>query len=1028
MGFRFDDESRDPLDARRLPTASFSLLRARKRELLDEQRSGWVEGRPVPPEELLGRWPTDPNRDPDTASLLLEDYLQRRRGDQDASVSDYQQRFPRQSKAFERLLAQETVFRSTGQDSGSAGIPLRLPDVGDEVFGFRLCRALGEGAFARVFLAEQADLAGRPVVLKISDSEGTEPQTLAQLLHTNIVPIYSLHEDRAAGLRAVCMPYLGGASLSAVLARLWADSPRPVLGEQFVRALEAVESPRPDLLQKGETTAGPGATRDGSPSPGGAAGQAGATPLAALRASSYERAAAGIVAQLAEGLQHAHQRGILHRDIKPSNVLIGAEGQPLLLDFNLAQAEHEDPAHATIGGTIAYMAPEHLRALVGRTPNLIRQADNRSDIYSLGMVLAEMLTGHRPFDQSGSYSALPLQIEAMALERSKAVPSIRRERPDLSWGLESIVRKCLAADPSQRYQQADHLADDLRRLLEDRPLKHAPELSRAEQARKFARRHPRLTSSTMVAGAAAILLLAIGSALAASRSQLADSRIRDLVREHDAGVMRALCLVNTRLDMQDHLREGIAACERTLALFGAPEDPDWDRHSAWHRLGTAERRRVAEDRRELLLLLAAARVRRAAEGKESADEALRLLDRAESIPGLLPSRALWLDRAAYWTLRGEAERASSARRRAEQTPATTAQDHYLIALSLARQSGPERLRTAIVELDEALRLSPRHYWSLVQRGICHLERGELVEAAGDFGQCTGIWPEFAWGYFNRGCALDRTGSKAAAILDYTTAIERDPGLIAAYVNRGLARLELKQHAPALADFDRACALGAGDAVVSAGRGVALEGLGRHGEADAAFHDGFAHSDGLPAPARARLAWAYGFAISARDPDRARGAFNDALRHDPRNAQALYGRAMIAMVQGKDAEALRDFDRAIEADSGRMEARRYRAILLARRGDWDPAIREINRCLEREPRSSATLYAAACVLARAHDRIGTAATAGQALDLLERALAEGADPAKAAEDPDLASIRRLPRFRRLAGRNPAPTSSSPTVPH
>ena len=131
------------------------------------------------------------------------------------------------------------------------------------------------------------------------------------------------------------------------------------------------------------------------------------TPSAALRELSYEHAAAWIVAQLADGLHHAHQRGILHRDIKPSNILISAEGQPLLLDFNLAQAEDEDPAHATIGGTVAYMAPEHLRALVGRTPALIRQVDRRSDIYSLGMVLAEMLTGHRPFEQSGSYSALP---------------------------------------------------------------------------------------------------------------------------------------------------------------------------------------------------------------------------------------------------------------------------------------------------------------------------------------------------------------------------------------------------------------------------------------------------------------------------------------------------------------------------------------------------------------------------------------------------------------------------------------------
>ena len=512
------------------------------------------------------------------------------------------------------------------------------------------------------------------------------------------------------------------------------------------------------------------------------------------------------MAQLAEGLHHAHQRGILHRDIKPSNVLIAADGQPLLLDFNLAQSG-DDPAHATIGGTIAYMAPEHLRALVGRTPALIRQVDHRSDIYSLGMVLAEMLTGHRPFAQSGSYSAIPLQIEAMALERSRAVASVRRDRPDLSWGLESIARKCLAAEPRDRYQRADHLADDLRRLLDDRPLKHAPELSRAERARKFARRHPRLASAGTVAGAAALVLLAVGSALAAARSQLADAKVRDLVRAHDAGVMRALCLVNTRVDLRDHLREGIAACERTLALLGGAGPGEEMTHPAWARLAVGDRRRLAEDRRELLQLLADARVRLAGETRESAEQALRLLDAAAAIPGLPDSRALWLDRARYSALRGDVAGAAEARRRAERTPATTARDHYLIAAAMARQGGPEGLRSAIAELDEALRLNPRHFWSLVQRGICRLERGELVEASGDFGQCTGLWPEFAWGYFNRGCVLDRAGDKAAAILDYTAALERDPGLVPAYVNRGLARLERKQDAPALADFDRAAAPG-----------------------------------------------------------------------------------------------------------------------------------------------------------------------------------------------------------------------------
>jgi eukaryotic-like serine/threonine-protein kinase len=1007
MNVRFDDESQGSLEAGQSLMKSFSMMRARKRELLEEQRSLWAEGRPAPPEQFLGRWPADSEGDPDAASLLLEDYLQRRRRGMEGSLPDYRERFPAQSRALEGLLARETVYRSMGRESEGAAFPLRLPEVGDAVFGFRLRHPLGEGAFARVFLAEQADLAGRPVVLKISDIEGTEPQTLAQLLHTNIVPIYSLHEDRRAGLRAVCMPYLGGASLSTILGSLWTDSPRPTSGAQFQRALEAVQAPSPDTLRHEETT-----REDKTPSEPPSET---ATPLAGFLTMSYEQTVAWVVAQLAEGLHHAHQRGILHRDIKPSNILISAEGQPLLLDFNLAQGREEDPAHSTIGGTVAYMAPEHLRALVGRTPELIRQVDARSDIYSLGMVLAEMLTGHRPFEQSGSYSALPLQIEAMAVERSQAAASVRQDRPDLSWGLESIARKCLAPDSAKRYQRADHLAEDLRRLLDDRPLKYAPELSQVERARKFARRHPRLASSATVAGAAALILLAVGSALAATRSQLDDARARDLVREHDAGMQKALCLVNTRLDLQDHLHDGIAICERTLALLDTSGAGDWTGHPAWARLSSEERRRVAEDRRELLLLLADARVRMAAGSKGVTEQALQLLDGAESIPGLPASRALWLDRARYWALVGDSARAENARRRAKRIPAATARDHYLIAASMVRQGGLEALRAAIAELDEALRLNPRHYWSVVQRGICHLERGELVEAAGDFGQCAGLWPEFAWGYFNRGCVVDRAGDKAAAVLDYSAALERDPSLVPAYVNRGLARLELRQDATALADFDRAIALGARGSAVSAGLGVALERQGRYKEADAAFAESFAQAGGLDGPARARLDRAYGFAIAARDARKARAAFEQALRYDPRDARARYGLGMIAMARGEDASALREFDRALECDPAQPESRRYRAVLLARRSEWEAATREINRCLEREPRSSATLYAAACVVARAYGALGSAPTAAQALDLLERAVREGAEPSRAAEDPDLAAIRPLPRFQRLVER-------------
>jgi serine/threonine protein kinase len=367
-----------------------------------------------------------------------------------------------------------------------------LPMIGEEIFGYRLRRELGSGTFARVFLAEQVGVPGRPVVLKVSSCPGTERETLAQLQHTHIMPSRSYYEDSGAGLRAVCMPFFGGSSLSHVLGAIWTETSHPIKGAQLVRALQQLETPylREPIVS--------------SPQP----------LLKRFEYWSYIEVAAWIVACLADGLQHAHQRGILHRDVKPSNILIGADGQPRLLDFNLAHdtKKPRGTAAAELGGTVAYMAPEHLRAMASCDPALARLVDRRSDIYSLGMVLYEMLVGHKPFDQNASHTPMPAMIAAMAVERAQVIPSVRERRTDVPWGLESIVRTCLHPDRGQRYQQAAQLAEDLRAFLEHRPLQHAPELSYAEVVGKWACRHPRLT---VLAKSAAVMALMLGG-LAAS--------------------------------------------------------------------------------------------------------------------------------------------------------------------------------------------------------------------------------------------------------------------------------------------------------------------------------------------------------------------------------------------------------------------------------------------------------------------------------------------------------------------------------
>ena len=985
----------------------YAALRIEKRKLLAEQKTRWAEGQSVSPEEMLQRWPTNPHDDSDVASVLFEDLLQRRARGEDPNLDEYSQKFPEHKHSLGSLISRQDFLRSVGAESTKPRCTLRFPEVGDELCGFRFRAELGRGAFARVFLAEQIELAGRAVAVKVSAIEGNEPQTLAQMQHTHIMPIYAVQDDYQSGLRAVCMPYFGGASLSCILQQLWADTNGPVHGEQLATALERVQTPSVPPRNQGNTSGiAPVATNETK----------GRTPLAQLRGENYFRAVAWLIARLAEGLQHAHQRGFLHRDIKPANILLGADGQPMLLDFNLSQDQNGDPAEAVLGGTVAYMAPEHLRAMSRRTAFFLTQVDHRSDIYSLGMVLYEMLTGKKPFEQSASYSVVPLQLEAMAAERGKGALSARSVRPDVPWSLESILRKCLAPNPAHRYQQAEHLAEDLRCLQEDWPLQHAPELSHVEQIAKWTRRHPRLTYAGSVALIAGSLLLATGFALAGVQKHLVGTQevlglaqSRERKRDFEAGTKQSLCLVNITVGSRENLLQGTKVCENTLALYDTLSGETWKEPTDWACLSREERHCLAEDTRELLLLLAAARVRTTPRNPTVLRQALELLDRAESIPDLSPSRALSLDRSQYLEALGEHEQAQTAKRKAQEIPVATARDHYQLASALARAGTPSAYALALTELDKALFVDPRHYWSWLQRGIYHTEIGELVLAAGDFGHCNGLWPEFAYGHFNLGYVQTQGGKLSEAVICYTRALGCDPALVEARVNRGLAYLESKRYSEALGDLDLALAQGRTDPNLHASRGMALEALGQHGEADSAFRRAFSQSVALPDAVRLRMRGAYGFAVVTRLPKEARRAFEDVLEADPQNKESLYGLALLAMSQGDGPKAIGFFDKALEAAPQFFDARRYRAVQLAREGDMKRASEDINECLARDPRKGDALYAAACVAALASQQLANPKLAEQAIVFLEKAFAQGVGPDKVETDPDLAGLRAQPEI-------------------
>jgi non-specific serine/threonine protein kinase/serine/threonine-protein kinase len=221
----------------------------------------------------------------------------------------------------------------------------------------------------------------------------------------------------------------------------------------------------------------------------------------------------GLMIQVCEGVEHAHQRGIIHRDLKPGNILVDENGQPKILDFGLARVTDSD-AQATrqtdagqLLGTLAYMSPEQVRA----DPLAI---DTRSDVYALGVILYELLAGKLPYTLGRQ---LPEAVQIIREQDPAPLSSANRVyRGDV----ETIVAKALEKDKERRYASAADLAADIRRHLEDQPIL-AQSPSAVYQMHKFARRH-----KALVAGVTAVFVVlvagVIASTLEAARARRAE--------------------------------------------------------------------------------------------------------------------------------------------------------------------------------------------------------------------------------------------------------------------------------------------------------------------------------------------------------------------------------------------------------------------------------------------------------------------------------------------------------------------------
>ena len=312
--------------------------------------------------------------------------------------------------------------------------PLALPSTGEQFDDFKLLRELGVGAFGRVYLARQVSL-DRLVALKVSANRGHEGRTLARLEHAHIVRVFAEFVDPARDLRVLCMQFIPGTTLHRVIAELATLDPKQWSGRAILDVLDGVDT--------GLVALDPAALRERE----------------YLAGYDFVEAVCWLGARLAEALAHAHDLDVLHRDLKPANVLLNRYGRPFLADFNVSFAASRAGDEADqFGGTLGYMAPEHLDAFATGSGTSPEAVDERADLYSLGVVLFELCTGRLPFERRPrSGRQLEELVRELAAERHAGPPSLPAER-GVPGPLARAICRCLEPDPKQRYQSAAELA------------------------------------------------------------------------------------------------------------------------------------------------------------------------------------------------------------------------------------------------------------------------------------------------------------------------------------------------------------------------------------------------------------------------------------------------------------------------------------------------------------------------------------------------------------------------------------------
>jgi serine/threonine protein kinase/tetratricopeptide (TPR) repeat protein len=488
------------------------------------------------------------------ADAFVADFRQGKR----PSVEDFAARYPEHAAELREILpalvlmekAKSPKDDSVDQSAADSVPTPPLRQLGD----YQILRQVGRGGMGVVYEAQQLSL-GRHVAIKVLPSHALldsrqlrrfqrEARSAAKLHHTNIVPVFGVGEQD--GLHYYVMQFIQGLGLDVVLDELRrlrlphgkltptqgngglptgstgnlsaVHVARGLLSGEFrtfestsaLTHVPAEETPAASAERTSVVSAEatPAASVEASPvasgpgvstasSSGRAAdtsstirlpGQSEASTLSES-GSQYWQSVARVGMQVADALAHAVSQGILHRDIKPSNLLLDDTGNVWVTDFGLAKADSDGDNLTHTGdilGTLRYLAPERFNG----------QGDLRSDIYSLGLTLYELLTLRPAFVEADRNKLIKEVMHGEPIRPRKLNPAVPRD-------IETVVLKAIARDPAHRYQTPAEMADDLKRFVEDRPVK-ARRVSETEKFLRWCRRNP--LPASLLAGLVLVFL------------------------------------------------------------------------------------------------------------------------------------------------------------------------------------------------------------------------------------------------------------------------------------------------------------------------------------------------------------------------------------------------------------------------------------------------------------------------------------------------------------------------------------------